>query len=302
MEGNRTILKILWTVLKFVISVLALAIVDYFIIALFHSTEDEKRMEAENKLYEEMYPELLAKMERLGLDQEKLSGKDDSIYMDIFHAEPPADDPMSTLSIFFGSDSIPDSKLVFYTASKADRLIADADVVDSLFRRMVDMLKDENLVLPPMEMPVRGLSYTQTGAGIGTKINPFYTTNAHHNGVDFIVSQGTDVYATAAGIVSKVTRSRKGEGNTVTIKHKGGYITRYTHLFEVFAGQGQSVRKGARIATAGMSGNSYAPHLHYEVWRDSVLLDPLNYIFASVTPEDYTNMVYMAQHTKQSMD
>ena len=66
--------------------------------------------------------------------------------------------------------------------------------------------------------------------------------------------------------------------------------------------QGQSVRKGARIACAGMSGNSYAPHLHYEVRRDSTVLDPLNYIFASVTPEEYTNMEYMARHTRQSMD
>ena len=140
--------------MKFVLTVLSLAIVDYFIIALFHSTEDEKRMAAENKLYEEIYSGLQTKMERLGQDQEKLSAKDDRIYMDIFHAEPPADDPMSTLSIFFGSDSIPDSKLVFYTASKADRLVADAAVVDSLFHRMVDMLKDKDLVLPPMEMPV----------------------------------------------------------------------------------------------------------------------------------------------------
>ena len=133
-----------------------------------------------------------------------------------------------------------------------------------------------------MELPLgSSISYTQTGAGTGTKINPFYTTPAQHNGVDFIVSQGTPILAPAPGLVSDVTRSRKGEGNTVTIKHKGGYITRYAHLSDIFVSRGQSVRKGARIATAGMSGNSYAPHLHYEVWRDSTVLDPLNYIFAS---------------------
>ncbi len=116
------------------------------------------------------------------------------------------------------------------------------------------------------------------------------------------MAQGTPVKAAADGVVSSVQHSRKGDGNTVTIKHKGGYRTRYAHLQDISVSQGQSVRKGRVIATAGMSGNSYAPHLHYEVWRDSTLLDPLNYIFASVSPEEYSNMVYMARHTRQTMD
>ena len=299
--GGR-ITRAVWRAIAFVLSVLSLTIVAYTIVCLFYSTDEEKALKAENKAYEELYPVLPAKLGHIGKDIERLSGKDDAIYKDIFRSDPPADDPMSSLSIFFGSDSIPDSKLVFYTAQKADRLTADAAAVDSLFRSIVESLKREDFVMPPMELPLKSLSYTQTGAGTGTKINPFYTTTAQHNGVDFVVSQGTAVLAPAPGVVSDVTRSRKGDGNTVTIKHKGGYVTRYAHLSEIFVSRGQNVKKGARIATAGMSGNSYAPHLHYEVRRDSTVLDPLNYIFASVTPEDYTNMVYMAQHTKQSMD
>lgn len=299
--GGR-ITRAVWRAMKFVLSVLSLTLVAYAVFALFYSTDEEKALKAEIKEYEELYPELPRKLGRIGEDLDRLSKKDDIIYKDIFHADPPADDPMSSLSIFFGSDSIPDTKLVFYTAHKADRLTADAAEVDSLFRRIVECLGKEDFVMPPMELPVKDLSYTQTGAGTGTKINPFYTTTAQHNGVDLIVGQGTEIFAPAAGIVSSVNHSRKGDGNTVTIKHKGGYITRYAHLSDIFVSQGQSVRKGARIARAGMSGNSYAPHLHYEVWRDTLLLDPLNYIFASVTPEDYTNMVYMARHTQQSMD
>jgi murein DD-endopeptidase MepM/ murein hydrolase activator NlpD len=291
-----------WTAVKFVLSVLSLAVVAYAIACNFYSTDEEKALKAENKSFEEIYAAMPGKLDRIGEDLDRLSKKDDIIYKDIFHSDPPADDPMSSLSIFFGSDSIPDSKLVFYTARKADPLVADAASVDSLFKHIVECLKQENYVMPPMELPLQGISYTQTGAGIGTKINPFYTTTAHHNGVDFIVSQGTPVLAPAGGVVSKVNKSRKGEGNTVTITHKGGYITRYAHLSDIYVSQGQNVRKGAKIGTAGMSGNAYAPHLHYEVWRDSTLLDPLNYIFASVKPEDYTNMVYMARHTKQSMD
>lgn len=288
--------------LRFVLTVLSLGIVAYVIFALVYSTRTEKALIRQNEEYALLYPELPSKLSRIGEDMDRLAKKDDIIYKDIFHAEPPQDDPMSSLGIFFGSDSIPDAELVFYTARKADRLVDDAARVDSLFRNIVDCLKQEGFIMPPMELPLKGLNYTQTGAGVGTKINPFYSTLSQHRGVDFIVPQGTVVLAPAAGIVSNVTQSRKGGGNTVTITHKGGYKTYYAHLSDIFVGQGQSVKKGARIATSGMSGNSYAPHLHYEVSRDTTQLDPLNYIFASVSPEDYTNMVFMARHTKQSMD
>lgn len=303
MAGNRKLLfYYLWTALKFVLTVLSLTIVAYVVFALVYSTDEEKRIKEENELYASGYASLPPKLDKIGEDLERLSRKDDIIYKDIFHSEAPMDDPMSSLGLFFGSDSIPDSKLVFYTGAKAERLMADAAAVDSLFRRIVGSIKEEGFVMPPMEMPLEDISYTQTGAGIGTKINPFYTTTAQHNGVDFIVAQDTPVKASADGIVSDVNHSLKGEGNTVTIKHKGGYRTRYLHLYEIKVQQGQSVKKGKVIGTAGMSGNSYAPHLHYEVWRDSTLLDPLNHIFASVTPEEYTNMVYMARFTQQSMD
>jgi murein DD-endopeptidase MepM/ murein hydrolase activator NlpD len=52
----------------------------------------------------------------------------------------------------------------------------------------------------------------------------------------------------------------------------------------------------------GVSGNSFAPHLHYEVLRDTVVLDPVNHFFASVSPEDYLNMLVMSVSTGQSMD
>lgn len=292
----------LWLALKFILTVLSLTVVAYAIVALVYSTDEEKRLQEENELYARLYPSLPAKIDKIDNDLGLLSKKDDIIYKDIFHSEPPQDDPMSTLGIFFGSDSIPDSKLVFYTAAKADRLMADAAAVDSLFRKIVGTIKDGSMVMPPMDLPLDHISYTQTGAGTGVKINPFYTTTAQHNGVDFIVAQDTPVKAPADGVVSAVNHSLKGEGNTVTIKHKGGYRTHYSHLYEIRVSQGQSVRRGKVIGSAGMSGNAYAPHLHYEVWRDSTLLDPLNYIFASVTPEDYSNMVYMARYTKQSMD
>ncbi|MBO4566884.1 MAG: M23 family metallopeptidase [Bacteroidales bacterium] len=302
MGENKIIAKWLWTILRFILTVLALSALGYAGLALIYSTPEEKRLQQENKAYAEMYPSLTAKVDAVSKDIERLSGKDEGIYRDIFHSTPPRRDPVSSMDIFFGSDSIPDARLVFYTAEKADALVKDAAAVDSLFARIANALAGKEFVMPPMTIPIDSLNYTQVGAGIGTKTNPFYTTDASHNGVDLIAVQGAPVYATASGIVAKVNKSRRGEGNTVEIKHKGGYVTRYSHLREINVQQGQAVSKGRVVGTVGMSGNSYAPHLHYEVRRDSLVLDPLSYFFASVTPEDYSNMVYMAAHTRQSMD
>ena len=52
----------------------------------------------------------------------------------------------------------------------------------------------------------------------------------------------------------------------------------------------------------GVSGNSFAPHLHYEVLRDSLVLDPINYMFASVNPDEYLKMMILSVNTGQSMD
>jgi murein DD-endopeptidase MepM/ murein hydrolase activator NlpD len=104
------------------------------------------------------------------------------------------------------------------------------------------------------------------------------------------------------GVVENVTRSSKGDGNTVTIAHSGGYMTRYLHLDEIFVSQGQRVRRGGKIATVGMSGNAYAPHLHYEVMLSGAFRDPVNYLFGSVSPEEYPNFLFMSINTRQSMD
>ena len=120
--------------------------------------------------------------------------------------------------------------------------------------------------------------------------------------MDIIASAGEPVRSAADGVVSDVVRSRKGLGNVVTITHEGGYVTRYAHLADIEVRKGRFVRRGTRIGYVGISGNSFAPHLHYEVLRDTVVLDPVNYFFGSLSVDDYVNMLVMSVTTGQSMD
>ena len=123
-----------------------------------------------------------------------------------------------------------------------------------------------------------------------------------HDGLDLIAHSGEPVYSVADGIVREVVKSRKGLGNQVVIDHGNGYRTRYAHLADVEVAKGRRVRRGTRLGYVGVSGNSFAPHLHYEVWKDTVALDPVNHFFASLSPEDYVSMLVMSVSTGQSMD
>ena len=88
----------------------------------------------------------------------------------------------------------------------------------------------------------------------------------------------------------------------VEIDHGNGYVTRYAHLADVEVREGRRLEKGTRIGYVGVSGNSFAPHLHYEVLKDTLVLDPVNHLFASVSPEEYMNILIMAVSTGQSLD
>ena len=153
-----------------------------------------------------------------------------------------------------------------------------------------------------MSIPVKDISFTQIGASIGKKMNPLLKVEINHKGLDILVPQGTPVYAPADGIVRGVVNSHKGEGNTVRIEHTGGYVTRYLHLSSIKVQEGQTVAKGSKIGETGMSGAAFAPHLHYEVLQDGKVLNPINFFFADVDADEYSNMLFMSINTRQSMD
>ena len=156
--------------------------------------------------------------------------------------------------------------------------------------------------LPPVSLPLEDVSYTLTGASTGERISPFSKVESFHGGLDIIAAQGDPVLATADGIVRDVTRSGKGLGNVVTIDHGNGYETRYGHLGNIYVSKGQKVMRGKRIALVGISGKSLVPHLHYEVLRDGVPQDPSRYFVASLGPQAFADVAFMAASTEQSLD
>ena len=211
-------------------------------------------------------------------------------------------DRLSSMDFLAGLDSIPDDNIVRYAEGKLASMEYSAERVEENFRRAMAAVMDSGFVMPPMTNPLDDYTFAQTGASVGSKINPFYKVPMQHNGLDMLAHSGEPVRAAADGVVKEVIKSRKGLGNVVVIDHGGGYMTRYAHLADMQVTRGRKVRRGACIGYVGVSGTSFAPHLHYEVLRDTVVLDPINHLFASVTPEEYMNMMVMSVSTGQSLD
>ena len=289
-------------ILMFFVASVSMAVLYYVIFSLIFSTEEEKRLRQENRMYAREYPELERKEQMLSDVVDGLMVRDDDIYTEIFHTSASDVDPLSTIDFLTSYDSIPDQDIVLYSAAKLDVVCRSADRAEDNFRRIAEVLGREGYSLPPMTNPLKNYSFAQTGASTGSRINPFYKVPVQHNGLDMIAPSGEPVYAAADGVVSNVIRSRKGLGNVVEIDHGNGYVTRYAHLADVEVRKGRKLEKGARIGYVGVSGNSFAPHLHYEVIKDTLVMDPVNYMFASVTPEEYVNMLVMSVTTGQSMD
>lgn len=301
-EEKASVWTVIRRILMFFVATLSLAVVYYVVFALIFSTEEERLLKLENKLYEQEYPQMEQKGLLLDDVVEGLKVKDDMIYEEIFNTSAPDMEQFSSLDFLKGLDSIPDWDIVIHSSGRLDALERSAATVEENFLAVMEAITAENFVMPPMHNPMADFTFAQTGASTGDKINPFYKVPMKHNGLDIIASAGEPVHAVADGVVSDVIKSRKGLGNVVVIDHGNGYVTRYAHLADIETRKGRKVKRGTRIGYVGVSGNSFAPHLHYEVLRDTLVLDPVNHFFASVTPEEYMNMLIMSVTTGQSME
>lgn len=289
----------------FVISVL-IAILYYLIVSVFVSTEQERRLARENKLMEEEYGRLQEKIEVLDNTIKNLQVKDREIYKQIFDAEPPAISGQENYeAVFFaGIDTTRNDEIIAYSRDR----IAQMGFGGALVNKAIKSINIEFAALGddvkriPSIVPLKDFSIGQTGASVGQKINPFYKTVSMHNGIDLLGAVGNEILAAADGVVEQVSRKGKKEGNMITINHGNGYITRYMLVGDILVRQGKKVAQGTIIGRVGLSGMSFAPHLHYEVIYKGENMDPVNYFFADLTPALFKEMVIITSNTGQSLD
>ncbi|MGI9369863.1 MAG: DUF5930 domain-containing protein [Ruegeria sp.] len=130
----------------------------------------------------------------------------------------------------------------------------------------------------PFASPVRAaVRYT---SGFGTRRDPKTGGRRMHKGSDFAGSPGTDIFATADGIITHAGW-QSGYGRLVKIRHAYGFETLYAHNSSIRVKVGQRVSRGDHIADMGSTGRSTGTHLHYEVRIDGKPVNPMTYIKAA---------------------
>lgn len=112
----------------------------------------------------------------------------------------------------------------------------------------------------------------------GYRMHPVLRKWKYHSGIDIAVSSGTPVQAADSGVVI-LSKWNGGYGNCVIIDHGQGISTLYGHNSVLLVREGETVTKGQVISRSGNTGLSTGPHLHFEVRKDGVPVDPLTYLY-----------------------
>ncbi len=273
---------------------------------IFQSPRERKLKEELTKMQIE-YKLMRQELNRMNEVLADLQNRDDKIYRMIFEAEPISKDVREGgyggSKMFERLAGYDNSRLMIEVDSTLEKIKRKLYIQSLSYDELEDMIRNKEAMLAaiPAIQPVSNKDLTRLSSGFGYRIHPIYKTVKMHEGLDFTCPRGTEVYATGDGVVEKAKRSR-GYGNEVIINHGFGYKSHYAHLQKYIVHPGQKVKRGELIGYVGSTGLSTAPHLHYEIIKDGVKINPINYFYNDLTPEEYDRLIEIASQANQSFD
>ena len=269
----------------------------------------EKKLIRENLALQIQYNLLNERMDNMAVVLDDMQNRDDNIYRVIFESDPI---PSSVRNAGFGGanrykelEGYESSELLVETQKKLDILSKMAAVQSKSFDDVKNLALDKEKMLAaiPGIQPVANKNLKRMASGYGRRIHPIYKVRKMHWGMDFSAKTGTPIFATGDG---KISNDRKiggsGYGKYIVIDHGYGYQTLYAHMSKVAVRKGQSVKRGDVIGYVGNSGRSAGPHLHYEVVKDGKKVNPINFYYSDLTPEEFEQMIEISNSINQSFD
>jgi len=274
----------------------------------FFDSPKEKILNREIKQLSTQYNVVQNKLNQVELVLDDIQHRDDNIYRIIFEADPI---PKSIRKAGYGGvnrykdlTGYNNSELIISTANKIDQITKQLYIQSKSFDEIIELAKNKKDMLAaiPAIQPISNKDLSRMASGYGYRIHPIYKTKKLHAGMDFSAKTGTPIYATGDGKIIKVKRSRRGHGNHVIIDHGFGYKTLYAHMSKYTVKIGQKVNRGDIIGYVGNTGVSTAPHLHYEVHKNGKKINPVNFYYNDLTPEQYEKMLEISSQNNQSFD
>jgi len=237
-----------------------------------------------------------------------IEDRDNSIYRVYFEANPIPEEQRRAgfggLNRYQSLEGYQNSDLIINTTKHMDiiqkQLVVQSKSLDEIAKMAAD--REELLAAIPAIQPVANENLKRMASGYGWRSDPFTKVRKRHWGMDFSAPKGTPIYATGNGKVIRADNRASGFGKHVRIDHGFGYITIYAHMTEYNVRRGQTVKRGDIIGFVGSTGRSQAPHLHYEVWKDRKRINPINFYYGNLSPEEFQILLRNASQENQSLD
>lgn len=291
----------------YIIGGICIGILFFYIFLYFFPSPREASLMQYNKNLTAQLRLMDQKVDQMQLVMSDMAQRDDNLYRAILGAEPI---PLTTrmgatqqISYYDSLAHMTNDQLVADVQRKIDILEKELYVQARSYEEVLELAKNQEVRMEniPAIQPVLNKDLKRMASGYGWRVDPVYHVRRFHEGMDFSAPIGTDIFATGNGVIT-FAGWKQGYGNTIEVDHSFGYKTRYAHCSKLIARVGQKVKRGDVIALVGNTGKSMGPHLHYEVHYQGRPIDPRNFYFYDLSPEDYDKMVQLSSNMGNMLD
>ncbi|HPH38171.1 MAG TPA: M23 family metallopeptidase, partial [Sediminibacterium sp.] len=254
------------------------------------------------------YKVMEERIKQLQLQMDEIANRDNYVYRSIFESNPIPDSArvkeMEKKKEVQLVQSMGETELVNSMAAQLNNLSLRMAFQVKSFGAIENMVKNKEKLLAaiPSIQPISNRTLNRVSSGFGYRIDPVYKDRRLHPGLDFTAPVGTPIYAAADGVVKDAGFNTGGYGNRVVVNHGFGYETLYAHMVRIKARVGTKVKRGEVIGYVGSTGKSTGPHLHYEVHKNGIQLDPIYFFYNDLTPAQFDRILKLAAASNQSFD
>jgi murein DD-endopeptidase MepM/ murein hydrolase activator NlpD len=298
------------TIKKLTIHLFSSTFVGFIFFVLFSfiiDSPEEKQLRKENEQMELQFELLNRRLEQMNAVLDDIKQRDNNLYRVIYQADSIPNNVRHNTAFnnqyYEHLTKLNTSTILIETTRKTDDISKQLYIQSKSYDDLMSLIKNNEKKLQhiPAIQPILNKDLTRIASGFGYRIDPIYRTRKFHQGMDFTAPTGTDIYTTGNGVVEFVGW-KQGYGNTVILDHGFGYETLYAHLYKSLVRKGQKVRRSDIIALVGNTGKSTGPHLHYEVRLNGRPVDPRNYYFYDLSPEEYDQMIQLSNNFGHMLD
>jgi murein DD-endopeptidase MepM/ murein hydrolase activator NlpD len=295
-------------VLGYIAASIVTGILIFAITFRYIDSPKEKLLRQQNDDLKQNYKVMEERIKQLQLQMDEIANRDNYVYRSIFESNPIPDSArvkeMEKKKEVQLVQSMGETELVNSMAAQLNNLSLRMAFQVKSFGAIENMVKNKEKLLAaiPSIQPISNRTLNRVSSGFGYRIDPVYKDRRLHPGLDFTAPVGTPIYAAADGVVKDAGFNTGGYGNRVVVNHGFGYETLYAHMVRIKARVGTKVKRGEVIGYVGSTGKSTGPHLHYEVHKNGIQLDPIYFFYNDLTPAQFDRILKLAAASNQSFD